>query len=493
MATWSLLFAALAGALLLPAPVRAEHWAIIVAGSSGYSNYRHQADACHAYHVVRRHGIPAENVVLMMYDDVASHQRNPFPGQIFNKPTTANGSHALVQPVDVYKGCKIDYRGVEVTPDTFVNVMLGNSSGVHGKKVLNSTAEDRVFVNFVDHGSRGNVYFPHMNPLTAARLTKTMRAMHSKKMYKELVFYMEGMSCESGSMFSSRFLRGINAYVTTAANGFESSWGTYCPPLDRVNGVALGTCLGDLYSVNWMEDSDLTDLSGESLKKQFLRVKNETRKSHVHAFGSSQVGKEIVGNFQSTYDKRSEDESSRSDSDDSTEALSSSESSSVFSGIDSAVDAHDVDLVVAFYRYLRAVPGKERRGFADSLITTINARETADAVFETIHALYEQQINTPLLQVAHPTQFACHDEVTRVFRSSCIDQDGGNNAETSVDGGFTSYSLKYAGTLLDLCESSLAQDAVLSIVRSACSAVQQRQVLHTSRDRVFDRDVAMLG
>lgn len=34
----------------------------------------------------------------------------------------------------------------------------------------------------------------------------------------------------------------------------ESSWGTYCPPDDMVDGVAVGSCLGDLYSVNWMED-----------------------------------------------------------------------------------------------------------------------------------------------------------------------------------------------------------------------------------------------
>ncbi len=26
-------------------------WALLVAGSSGWYNYRHQADVCHAYHV----------------------------------------------------------------------------------------------------------------------------------------------------------------------------------------------------------------------------------------------------------------------------------------------------------------------------------------------------------------------------------------------------------------------------------------------------------
>jgi legumain len=29
-------------------------WALLVAGSNGYDNYRHQADICHAYQVLPR-------------------------------------------------------------------------------------------------------------------------------------------------------------------------------------------------------------------------------------------------------------------------------------------------------------------------------------------------------------------------------------------------------------------------------------------------------
>ncbi|OWZ05550.1 Vacuolar-processing enzyme [Phytophthora megakarya] len=460
-----------AGFLTFLTPVLAEHWAVIVSGSNGYSNYRHQSDACHAYHVVRRHGIPAENVVLMMFDDVAWHQSNPYPGQLFNKPTTRNASNAVVQPVDVYKGCNIDFRGAEVTPETFLNVLTGNSSGAFNKKVLQSTGDDRVFINFIDHGSRGNIYFPHMKPLTAARLQTAMRTMHDKNMYKELVFYME--ACESGSMFSDSFLKSINAYVTTAANGFESSWAAYCPPLDEVNGERIGSCLGDLYSVNWMEDSDLTDLSGESLKTQFHRVKNATTKSHVKSFGSSKLSHEIVGNYQSTYDKSANDDESGSDAIE----TESTAASGALSSVESAVDARDVDLVVEFYNYLRAAPGKDRRGLADKLTATIQAREATDQVFEAITALYEQQTKHLLLQVEEPKNFECHDVVTRVFEKSC-----------AFTGGLTSYSLKYAGTLTDLCESKLHEDVVVAMVENACSLVKNRLAFG-----VEYTNVAMLG
>ena len=33
-----------------------------------------QADACHAYHIMNKHGIPDEQIVMMMYDDIANNR-----------------------------------------------------------------------------------------------------------------------------------------------------------------------------------------------------------------------------------------------------------------------------------------------------------------------------------------------------------------------------------------------------------------------------------
>lgn len=66
------------------------------------------------------------------------------------------------------------------------------------------------------------------------------------------VIYLE--ACESGSIFEGLLPEGLNIYVTTASNAQESSWGTYCPGMDNPPPPEFGTCLGDLYSVAWMED-----------------------------------------------------------------------------------------------------------------------------------------------------------------------------------------------------------------------------------------------
>jgi legumain len=66
-------------------------------------------------------------------------------------------------------------------------------------------------------------------------------------------------------MFDGLLPSNINIYATTAANPSESSYGIYCSPDDVVNGKHIGSCLGDLYSINWMEDTDSHNPGVESL------------------------------------------------------------------------------------------------------------------------------------------------------------------------------------------------------------------------------------
>jgi len=86
--------------------------------------------------------------------------------------------------------------------------------------------------------------------------------MTKNKMFKKLVFYLE--ACESGSMFTN-LPNNTKIYALSASSPSESSWGCYCPPDDKVGGKNIRSCLGDLFSVNWMEDMDAADLKSRNL------------------------------------------------------------------------------------------------------------------------------------------------------------------------------------------------------------------------------------
>jgi legumain len=227
-------------------------YAVLVAGSNGWYNYRHQADVCHAYQILIKHGVKAENIITMMYDDIAENPQNPNRGVVINKP---NGK-------DVYKGVVIDYKGDDVTPENFLKVLTGDSSA--GKKVLKSGPNDNVFVYFTDHGAPGLVAFPN-GILKVNDLSSALKTMHIKKMYKEFTFYLE--ACESGSMFEDGYLpNNASMYGITAANDHESSYACY---LDE----QLNTYLGDCFSVAWMEDTDQNNIESETLQAQFEATK----------------------------------------------------------------------------------------------------------------------------------------------------------------------------------------------------------------------------
>lgn len=130
---------------------------------------------------------------------------------------------------------------------------------------MKSDANSKVFFYFADHGAPGLVAMPVGGYLYADKFHETLKFMNANKMYKEMVVYIE--ACESGSMFENILEKDLNIYAVSAANSHESSWGSYCSPNDKVNGKSIGSCLGDLFSVNWMEDADKAKMGKETLQE----------------------------------------------------------------------------------------------------------------------------------------------------------------------------------------------------------------------------------
>ena len=417
-----------------PAHVK-HHWALLVAGSSGYGNYRHQSDVFHAYRVLTSGGLDPSRVVVMAADDVAHSPSNPSPGRMFNHPRGA----------DTYRGGGlVDYSGTAVTAETFLSVLEGDADAVRGKgtgRVVASGPSDRVFLFYSDHGSVGVLGMPSGEFLFADQLHAALGRKADAGGFREAVLFVE--ACEAGSMFrglmrdydgecgrddggggqvrcdggggggggeggrggapaaaalsSSSFGSGVGRrrlllaptpsaffaeaasaapvdqdggddaddaaspgterhhgggkkkrrrarlgppiFATTAANDDESSWATYCPSYGgdrsdddgRAAGVPDDTCLGDLYSVAWMEDSDGTgggggggdgsgggsgsgrgggggggsDLTRETLAAQFARVRERTSDGGTYAQGSHameygavrRMGWEVAGDY----------------------------------------------------------------------------------------------------------------------------------------------------------------------------------------------------
>ena len=66
-------------------PLASNHtsnWAVLVATSKYWYNYRHIANTLSFYRTVKRLGIPDSNIILMLAEDVACNPRNAYPSKV---------------------------------------------------------------------------------------------------------------------------------------------------------------------------------------------------------------------------------------------------------------------------------------------------------------------------------------------------------------------------------------------------------------------------
>jgi len=409
-----------------------KHWAVIIAGSNGWFNYRHQADTCHAYQVLHKHGIPDENIIVMMYDDIANNRENPTPGKIINKP---NGP-------DVYKGVPKDYTKKEVTPKNFLNILQGNKDKVVGGsgKVVESGPDDHIFVYFTDHGAPGLIAFPH-GELHASQLQEALVNMNKQNKFKKMVLYIE--ACESGSMFNRHKLpTNINIFATTAANGVESSYACYYDKKRQ-------TYLGDVYSVKWLENSDASDFTKETLEKQFNVVKQETNTSHVEQFGDMSISTMTLTEFQG----------------DGETAFDNTTKPSPAVPIVDAIPSPEVPLQI-MYNKLRDAKSQEDRAHALRMLSEESQvqhviRKTIRQVVERLVSNKQKQhriINTP----ATPFNFPCYENAVTVFRKNCFNF---NKFE---------HALRHVYVLSNLCDEGLNKDSVQHAIEKTCYPLHQQ-------------------
>lgn len=278
--------------------------------------------------------------------------------------------------------------------------------------------------------------FIHAKDVNAA-----LETLHSKGGYKELLFYVE--ACESGSIFKG-LLKAPNVFAVTAANAKESSWGWYCPPQDKVQGKKIGSCLGDEFSVRWMEDADVANFKSETVNQQVAKVTKAVKKSHVSQFGdSSVIGSEVIGDFEGAQTSMMPIvlNSSRINFEDSS---------------DSGVDSRDVEIHLAYYKLQRAETLEERRAAQEALAVLLQSRVAADEKFLAIAmaATKEDKAKAQAMMdgdVESLENVECHVQSLQAVAQSC--------------GSLNDYTMRYSRLFANLCGTLKADDVRAAVVK----------------------------
>ena len=167
-----------------------NNWAVLVSTSKFWFNYRHAANTLSFYHAVKEFGVPDANILLMLGEDVACNPRNQFPARVYN-----SGKKSL----NLYDTeIEVDYRGLEVTANTFVRLLTDRlDSDTPSSKRLHTNEKSNILIYVSGHGGEGFLKFQDTEELSDQDIADAIHEMKEKKRFNEMLFIADTCHAES--------------------------------------------------------------------------------------------------------------------------------------------------------------------------------------------------------------------------------------------------------------------------------------------------------
>lgn len=194
-------------------PERKDNWALLIAGSKTWTNYRHQADVLNMYQMLKYLGYDDDHIILIMEDDIANNPENPNPGQLLR-----------YDGINLYKNVDVDYRLSDITTEDIQDILTGKSSE-RLTRVINGNEHSNILVFWSGHGEKGALKLgdnSFEDCLTTSRMGDLLTAMHDASCYRKMLWLIE--TCFSASVAAAAQDRGIpGVLMITAASALEPS------------------------------------------------------------------------------------------------------------------------------------------------------------------------------------------------------------------------------------------------------------------------------
>jgi len=245
---------------------RKDLWAVIACTSSGWKNYRHQADALAMYNLLKKNGVSDDRIIFLTEDDMPWLKENPLKGNIHHK----------VKGPNLRKSAEIDYTGSEVNLDNLKNILLG-ITGADTPEVLDSTKNSNVFLYMVDHGAVGKLPFFNGEPLLSENLASIVNEMNEKEKYRQMFIMVEACFGESiGQQINSP-----GVLFFTGASKSEASFGA-------VYDNKIKQWLADDFTSNVI--GSITADPGISINDLYLKTYDAVAGSHVQLVNYKNFG-----------------------------------------------------------------------------------------------------------------------------------------------------------------------------------------------------------
>ena len=257
-------------------PALTDQYAVLVQGSHGWENYRHEADVLSIYQMLKAGGYDDEHIILITADDCASAPENSDRGAVRTDPDGRN----------LREGAVIDYRNSDLTPQDICNILQGVKTD-RTPVVLPADAGQNVLLFWSGHGHSKAVNginemgwrdLPLGEGMTARLLTETLSTMAERRQFRQMLVCLE--PCYSASM--GQALEGIPGVLAICSAGayeqsFADSWSN-----------ELGVWMCDRFSRNLVGHA--TANPAGTYRDLYLYCAQHTLGSHVCIYNNVNFG-----------------------------------------------------------------------------------------------------------------------------------------------------------------------------------------------------------
>lgn len=231
-----------------------DRWAVVVAASQGFANYRHQADALNIYQYLRSNGFTDDHILLIMADDIAYNPLNKQAGMV----------SVSVDGENLYHDVAVDHHVADLTAQQVLDRISD----------LPSTANDDVFVFWSGHGTAMGMNWGKEEIITPAMVRSLVSGMNGR--YRKMMWCIE--ACYSGVI--GQGIEGLPGVIMlTAANANETSKAdTYNPDLEVWMSNRFSIYLIESLKAELLNQGDIT------VREMFYYLSSHVIGSHVSLY-----------------------------------------------------------------------------------------------------------------------------------------------------------------------------------------------------------------
>lgn len=255
-------------------PYLQGNYALLIATSENWLNYRHQADILSLYKKLKSFGMDDDHIILIIEDNLAENSMNPNPGTLID----FNGA-------PIYEDVKVDYKVSELSPEDLLNITTGQKSD-RLPTVIEADSSQNVFVFWSGHGTTDGLTWPNDETFTQQHMKEIIEEMSNAKNFRKMLWMFE--TCYAGNIcraFTSQEQQGAlciaasNAVETSKAVDFNSDYKTYMTNSFTKN---------FLHELNQLDIND--EFSNIPLNDLYYYLVKNTLGSHVSMYNSNNYG-----------------------------------------------------------------------------------------------------------------------------------------------------------------------------------------------------------